>query len=140
MRFKFKPNCRIRLQIEESGGTFASKFMRGKRRVGSGQVEIEGETILLDGKVIFDFYNLANRNVLDGRRWKVIDANGITYNVEYADVLTGRLVRAIATVDPTASTIDLSPIEFGLHPNPFHGIVRDTLLGIDANHSFGFRV
>lgn len=117
MKYLFRPNCRIRLQL----GDFKSQFFRAYRKIGVGTTGEESDAVILEGRNIFEFYDLPDSAVLDNTNHRIVDDHGISYKVVWAGVLTGSIVRAVCEQDPTEERVSLA----------------DIFLGFDLSHAFG---
>ena len=125
MKYQFKPNTRIKLKQ----GDFETPLFRAKSKLGAGAVQEESEAIVQQGKRVFEFYNLADRDVLDGTEWRIISEHGITYKFEFAEPISGNLVRVVAEIDSSAPKLNIT--------SAFIGFSIDLAWSFDPVHVWG---
>lgn len=127
MRYSFKPNARIQLRL----GEFRGEFIRAYRKIGRGKLGEESDAVVLDGKTVFEFFNLRNMDVLDGAEWSIIDDRGFRFSIDFAETISGNLVRVVAIRDVTSGRIDMAPFDFAISDS--------LLLGFSPTFAFGGR-
>ena len=118
MRYLFRPNSTILLKR----GTYESTPIRAHARLGSGTLVEESQAVILDGRTIFDFYDVHDMSVLDGSEWRLIDDSGITHKKVFASRISGNLVRVVAERDSSVSKRNMNPVILGIAPGYAYGI------------------